>query len=102
MNDGDKLLCVADKTLIEAAERHMSDTVPLDYDLRKAGASPITLDSVYGGMTAAYTGGNIGPISNTISKIWNSDEPDIDVIKRLCLINNETIDFQSPCVVICR
>ena len=91
-NDGDKLLCVADKTIINAAERNMQGIVPLDYDLRKAAAAPITLDSVYGGMTAAYTGGNIGPISNTISKIWNSDEPDIESVARLCLINNETIE----------
>ena len=92
-NDGDKLLCVADKTIISAAERNMQDIVPLDYDLRKAGASPITLDSVYKGMTAAYTGGNIGPISNTISKIWNAETPDIESVARLCLINNETIDY---------
>lgn len=93
MNDGDKLLCVADKTLISVAERHMEGIVPLDYDLKKAEASPITLDSVHAGMIAAYTGGNIGPISNTISKIWNQDKPDIESIARLCLINNETIDY---------
>lgn len=92
-NDGDKLLCVADKTIISVAERNMVDIVPLDYDLKKAGASQITSDGVYNGMTAAYTGGNIGPISNTISKIWNDPNPDIDSVKRLCFINNEVIDY---------
>ena len=51
------------------------------------------MQSVYDGMAAAYSGGNIGPISNSISKIWNSENPDLDTIKRLCYRNNEVIDY---------
>ena len=82
----------AEKTLVDAAERHMQDIVPLYYEMRKAKAQQISMQSIYDGMAAAYSGGNIGPISNSISKIWNSDNPDLDTIKRLCYRNNEVID----------
>ena len=91
--DGDKSLVVADKTLIDVAERNMQGIVPLYYEMRKAAATPLTCESICDGMTAAYTGGNIGPISNSITKIWNDSEPDLDSIKRLCYKNNEVIDF---------
>ena len=46
-------------------------------------------------MTQAYTTGNIGPISNNITKIWNcgeTEEQEINVIKWLCMENNFVID----------
>jgi hypothetical protein len=91
-NDGDKLLVCGDKTLISAAERNMKNIVPLYYEMPKAGAMEITNESIYNGMVAAYTGGNIGIVSNTITKVWNSDKPDINLIKQLCLYNNFVID----------
>lgn len=90
--DGDTSLVCAERTLVDAAERHMQDVVPLYYEMRKAKAQQISMQSIYDGMAAAYSGGNIGPISNSISKIWNSDVPDLDTIKRLCYRNNEVID----------
>lgn len=73
--DGDKSLVVADKTLIEVAERNIEkfDIVPLYYNMRKA--EPVHLDNaeIYNGLNAAFTGGNIGIYSNNISKIWNND-----------------------------
>lgn len=92
MNDGDKSLVCADKTLITAAERNMEGIVPLFYPMRKASSTPVTPQSIYDGMVAAMTGGNIGVVSNAISKIWNSVVPDLDTIKRLCYRNNEVID----------
>ena len=106
--DGDKSLVVADKTLINVAERNLKkfDIVPLYYNMRKA--EPVHLDnaSIYKGLNAAFTGGNIGIYSNNISKIWNSDvftvnekNPTkeqldaIDVIKLLCMENNFVIDY---------
>jgi hypothetical protein len=41
----------------------------------------------------AYSGGNIGQISNEITKIWNSEEVNLDAIKLLCLENNFVIDY---------
>lgn len=90
--DGDKLLVVADKTLINVAERNMKDIVPLFYDMKKAEPNIINNNAVYNGMITAYTGGNIGVISNDITKIWNSNNPDLDVIKLLCAENNYIID----------
>lgn len=74
----------------------MKDIVPLAYDLKKAKGGQLTRQSIYEGMASAYTGGNIGPISNNISKIWNSGEiteEKLNVIKWLVMKNNEVIDY---------
>lgn len=101
--DGDKLLVVADKKLIEVAERNMHDIVPLYYNMRKAESAPLTNEAIYNGLNAAFSGGNIGIYSNNISKIWNSDvfvhgDEDekrnaIDIVKLLCMENNYVIDY---------
>ena len=91
-NDGDKALVCADETIIAAAERNCSDVVPLYYPMAKAGAVQISAEEKYNGMVAAWTGGNIGEISNSITKIWNSPNPDLDAIKILCMENNFVID----------
>lgn len=74
----------------------MQDIVPLAYNLKKANSEILSSDSIYSGMIHAYTGGNIGIVSNNISKIWNSGEigeEQLNVIKWLCFINNQVIDF---------
>jgi len=91
--DGDKSLVVADHTLIEVAERNMIDIVPLYYNMRKASAELITNNSIYNGLKTAYTGGNIGMVSNNITKIWNSENVNLDAIKLLCMESNFVIDF---------
>lgn len=64
--DGDRALVVADRTIIEAAKRNCADVVPLYYEMAKAGAVQITPENKYDGMLHAWTGGNIGSISNQI------------------------------------
>lgn len=91
-NDGDKALVVAEPTIIEVAERECADVTPLYYPMAKAAAEQITPDALHAGMVAAWTGGNIGSISNDITKIWNSPSPDEDVVKILCMENNFVID----------
>lgn len=95
-NDGDTILVVADKTIIKVAERNMEGIVPLYYDMKKAEPVILNNDELYKGMTAAWTGGNIGAISNDITKIWNSgDEIGEDeslAVKLLCCENNFVID----------
>ncbi|WP_223869690.1 RNA dependent RNA polymerase [Paenibacillus sabuli] len=91
--DGDKSLVCAEETLIRAAERQMQDIVPLHYPMGKAQPSRLEPKTIYEGLIAAYSGGNIGKISNDITKIWNSAAPDLDVIKWLCMENNFTIDY---------
>lgn len=93
-NDGDKSLVVEDETFVAAAERNLRGIVPLYYEMKKADAQPLTREAVYDCMIAAYTGGNIGQISNDITKLWNTgEEPDLDTIKLLCMENNFVIDY---------
>lgn len=95
-NDGDKALVVKDKLLTKIAKRNMVDIVPLAYNLKKAKAEQLSSDSMYQGMVHAYTGGNIGPISNNITKVWNSGEigeEQLNVVKWLCFQNNAVIDY---------
>jgi hypothetical protein len=91
--DGDKGIVCNDKTLVEVAKRNMDGVVPLYYNMKKADPELITKDSIYNGLKLAYTGGNIGAISNNISKVWNSSDIDLDVIKILCMESNFTIDY---------
>lgn len=94
-NDGDKALVVKDRVLTSCANRNMANIVPLSYDLKKAKPDIITTDSLYSGMARAYTSGNIGPVSNNITKIWNSGEitqEELDVVKWLCFENNAVIN----------
>lgn len=94
--DGDKSLVVKDRTLTKIAKRNMTDIRPLAYDLKKAQPAILTPESMYQGMIHAYTGGNIGPISNNITKIWNSGQigqEQLDVVKWLCFENNAVIDY---------
>lgn len=95
MVDGDKSLVIQDRTLTAIAKRNMKDIRPLAYELKKAKGGLITLEALYEGMSHAYTGGNIGPISNNITKVWNSGnigEEQLSVVKWLCLYNNAVID----------
>lgn len=92
-NDGDKALVCRDKMLVKVAERNMNGIVPLYYDMKKAPAQVLNKDTTYEGLKLAYTGGNIGIYSNDISKIWNSKNVDLDIIKLLCCENNFVIDY---------
>lgn len=97
MVDGDKSLVVANETIINAAERIIKkyNIVPLYYEMSKAPASIINNEELFQGLILAYTGGNIGMISNAITKIWNSGEiteEKIKTVKLLCLQNNFVID----------
>ena len=95
MCDAAKALVIKDRTLTTCAKRNMKDIVPLAYELKKAKGGLLNNDSLYEGMKNAYTGGNIGPISNNITKVWNSgkiQEEQINVVKWLCMENNQVID----------
>ena len=94
-NDGDKALVVKDRTLTKIAKRNMADIVPLYYEMKKAKGGQLSSDALYHGMIQAYTTGNIGPISNNITKIWNNGhvgEQEVNVVRWLCMENNFVID----------
>ena len=95
--DGDISLVVKDRTLTTVAKRNMQWIVPLSYDLKKARGGIIDADRLYEGVSTAYTGGSIGPISNAISKVKNANggkmtEEQIKVIAWLTMKNNQIID----------
>ena len=92
VNDGDMGLVVNEDILIEEAEKACKDIRPLYYEMGKAKAIELNNDNLYNGMVTAYRGGNIGLYSNDISRIWNSEKPNLDVIKLLCMENNFVID----------
>ena len=101
--DGDKSLVVADPNFVRIAERNMNGIVPLYYNMRKAEPTELNNKTIYAGLNAAFTGGNIGMYSNSISKIWNNDvfvsgtdqekQEAVDCVKRLCCQNNFVIDY---------
>jgi hypothetical protein len=91
-NDGDRALCIQDKTIITVAERNMKSIVPLYYEMAKAPAEKVNSEDIYKSLVLAYKA-NIGEISNNITKIWNSDNINLDVIKWLCMENNFVIDY---------
>ncbi len=90
--DGDDALIVREKLFVSRAEEQMKDIVPLEYTLATAKKSKITNDHIISSLKAAYSK-NIGEISNLITKIWNSDNQDLSIIKILCMENNAIIDF---------
>lgn len=87
---------MAEPSIIKVAEKECADVVPLYYEMKKAGAHEITPEALYDGMVHAWSGGNIGEISNSITKIWASPNPDVDAVKILCMENNFVIDRWSP------
>lgn len=96
--DGDRLLVLAQKKLIEMAKRCMKDVNPLYYEMKKAKAEKINNESIYKGLELAFTGGKIGGISNDITKIWNSGEITDEALKAvrwLCMETNFTIDYSK-------
>lgn len=105
MVDGDKSLVVADKTIIDVAERNIEkyDIVPLYYEMKKAIPSVLNNENIYNSLILAFTSAPIGVFSNNISKIWcnevfinGTDEEQqkaLECIKRLCCQNNMIIDY---------
>lgn len=101
--DGDKSLVVADETIVPIAERNMEGIVPLYYNMKKASPIELNNQTIYDGLNAAFSGGNIGAYSNNISKIWNSEifisgteeekQKATDLVKLLCMENNFVIDY---------
>lgn len=94
--DGDHVSVTTNKTLIRAAEKQIREKkiCPLYYEMFSS--EPQIIDDknkVIGeNLKIAYQQ-NIGIISNAISKILNSDNPDWDKVRLLTAKNNFTIDF---------
>lgn len=94
--DGDSLLVLQDKNLTNLGKRLMKNVVPLYYEMKKAKPNILSAQSIYDGMSVAFTCGNIGPISNLITIVKNNNEEDREeadkVIKWLTMEVNFRID----------
>lgn len=94
--DGDRLLVISQKRIIDMAKRVMTGVNPLYYEMKKASAEEINYHNIYKGLELAFTGGKIGGISNDITKIWNSgeiNEEALNAVRWLCMETNFTIDY---------
>lgn len=97
--DGDTLLVVADQTIVKVAERNNGDVVPLYYNMNKSISTELSSSAIYEGLRLAFTEGDIGTISNDITKVWDKPidtpmtEDDLKTIKLLCALTNFTIDY---------
>jgi len=89
--DGDKVTVSNDKTLVSVAEKNMIDVVPLYYDMKKAPAEKINRHSIKENLKRAFSG-NIGIVSNDITKLWNSSSVNVDLVKIRTMENNFEID----------
>lgn len=92
VNDGDKALVIQDELFIKIAERNMKDIVPLFYEMGVADAQIITDKKIYDSLLLAFKA-NIGEVSNNITKVFNSNNIDLRVVKWLTAENNYIIDF---------
>lgn len=91
-NDGDKSLVIKDDLFIGIAERNMEGIVPLYYEMESAKAEFVTNEKIYESLLLAFKA-NIGEVSNNITKVFNSKNPDLNVVKWLTAENNYIIDF---------
>lgn len=90
--DGDHLCNVHDKAFLDLLDRNK---YPLYYKMTKAEPALISNDAIMLCLTSSFFGNeDIGFVSNSITKIFNSiEEPDIKLVRILCAFNNFVIDY---------
>lgn len=93
-NDGDKGLVIQDELFVKIAERNMKGIVPLYYEMGAASAEIIENERIYDSLLLAFKA-NIGEVSNNITKVFNSDNVDLEIVKILTAENNYIIDFSK-------
>jgi hypothetical protein len=92
--DGDQLNVVVDPIIVNAAKRNIEkfNVIPLFYDANKAAAEQVSRESMYRGLKRAHDFSGIGIVSNSLTKVWNRDNPDWEAAALLCFFNNQVID----------
>lgn len=88
--DGDHICLVHDKEFLNVLDRNK---YPLYYEMTKAEPSLIDNEHTMTCLTSSFNNENIGYVSNAITKIFNSDNPDTKLVKVLCAYNNFVIDY---------
>ena len=92
--DGDQINVVGDDEVCTIAQRNIEkyDIVPLFFDLGKAGAHQLSRQEFYHGLKRAHEYSGIGQVSNSLTKLWNKDNPDRYAAEALTFYNNLCID----------
>jgi len=92
--DGDQINVVGDDEVCDIAQRNIEkfDIVPLFFDLGKAGAHQLSRGEFYHGLKRAHEYSGIGQVSNSLTKLWNKDNPDRYAAEALTFYNNLVID----------
>lgn len=90
--DGDHICNIHDNTFLDLLDRSQ---YPLYYDMTKAEPASISHEAIMKCLTSSFFDNeNIGYVSNSITKIFNSEnEPDIKMVRVLCAFNNFVIDY---------
>ena len=89
--DGDHICLVHDEAFLNVLDRQK---YPLVYEMTKALPSVISNQAVMNCLMSSFQNENIGYVSNSITKIFNSaTEPDTKLVKILCAYNNFVIDY---------
>jgi len=94
--DGDEALILVTDWIIALAEEMIKkyDIHPIYFEMDKAGAKEINGDNIVESLLFVYHKANIGKVSNTLTRIWNNENPMqyYDIMQKLCAHNNDVID----------
>lgn len=89
--DGDHIAVIHDKAFLDVLDK---DELPLYYDMSKAEPEAISVENKTNCLHRSFDNENIGCVSNSITKEFNSaGEPDLTFIRVLCAYNNFVIDY---------
>jgi hypothetical protein len=94
--DGDHVSITCNRLLTYAAKEKIKkeNIYPLYYEMYDSKPLPLTMNNIGNNLKEAYKQ-NIGIWSNNISKIYNSNDPDMDSIRYLTMYNNFVIDYSK-------
>lgn len=94
--DGDEALVLGTDWIINLVEEMIEeyDIHPIYFEMGKAPATQINKDNIVKSLIFVYKKSNIGKISNTLTRMWNSKNPmdNYEVMQKICAFNNDIID----------
>jgi len=90
--DGDTSLVIGDSVLVQRAKLCMEGIVPLYYEMGVANPQKINAEKLYDSLVTAFKYGNIGEYSNKLTRIYNSEDINMEAVKAIVAENNFSID----------
>jgi hypothetical protein len=96
--DGDEALVLGKEAqwVIDLAKEIIKEHEirPIYFEMGKADPKEINNDNIAKSLLFVYQKSSIGKVSNTLTRIWNKENPmkQYDIIQKLCAYNNDIID----------